>query len=206
MKKSNSHQQTVRLVQIALMAAIVVVIQLFFAAVKIGPVTIAFSLVPIVLTGIFIGPFAGLIVGAISGIVTFIQVLTSPDVFYVFLISTNPWATALICFAKATFAGWLPGVAHKATKDFIKEPALNSILPSIICPVVNTGIFCLGMFVFFTDALKSDATFGAAASDNIIYFVIVVLALANFILELISTVVITPIISKALTAAKVFKK
>ena len=206
MKKSNSHQQTVKLVQIALMAAIVVVIQLFFAAVKIGPVTIAFSLVPIVLTGIFVGPTAGLIVGAISGVVTFIQVLTSPDAFYVFLISANPWATALICFVKATLAGWLSGVAYKATKNFIKEPALNSILPSIICPVVNTGIFCLGMFVFFTNALKNDAIFGAAASDSIIYFVLIVLAGINFVFELISTVVITPIISKALTAAKVFKK
>ena len=61
------------------------------------------------------------------------------------------------------------------------------------------------MLVFFTDALKNDPTFGAVASEDVIYFVFIGLAGINFIFELISTVVITPIISKALTVAKVFE-
>lgn len=204
MKNQTKHQQILKLVQIALMAAIVVIIQLFFASVKIGPVTIAFTLVPIVLSGIFIGPTAGLIVGAVSGFVTFIQVLTSGDVFYVFLMTNNPVATAIICIVKTTLAGWCSGLIYKAMKNVIKAPTANTILPAIACPAINTGIFCLGMLVFFTDAFQADATFGAA-SENIIYFVFIGLAGINFIFEVISTAILTPIISKALFAAKVFK-
>lgn len=205
MKTKSSHQQTVKLVQIALMSAIVVVIQLFFASVKIGPVTIAFSIVPLVLAGICIDPYAGLIVGAVSGIVTFLQVLTSGDYFYMFLITNNPLATALICITKTAIAGWLAGIVYRAVQKATKNTTLGSILASIICPTVNTGIFCLGMLLFFTPAFQADATFGAM-SENIIYFVLIGLAGINFIIELISTVVITPIIQNALIAARVFKK
>lgn len=204
MKNQTKHQQTLKLVQIALMAAIVVVIQLFFASIKIGPVTISFSLVPIVLSGIFIGPTAGLAVGAVSGIVTFIQVLTSGDPFYVFLMANNPVATAIICFAKTTLAGWCSGLIFKAMRKITNMPTLGTILSAIACPTINTGIFCLGMLVFFTNAFQADATY-AAASENIIYFVFIGLAGINFIFEVISTAVLTPIISKALFAAKIFK-
>lgn len=204
MKNQTRHQQTLKMVQIALMAAIVVVIQLFFASVKIGPVTISFSLVPLVLSGVIIGPVGGLIVGAISGIVTFIQVLTSADPFYVFLMANNPVATAAICILKTTIAGWLSGLVYHAMKKITHKPAVSTILPAIICPTVNTGLFCLGMLVFFTNAFQADANY-AAVSENIIYFVFIGLAGINFIFEVISTVVITPIVSKALFSTKAFK-
>lgn len=198
MSTKSRRDSTLKLVQIALFSAIVIVIQLFFASVRIGPVTIAFTLVPIVLAGIFIGPMAGLIVGGVSGLVTFIQVFTSADPFYVFLMTNNPVATAAICLVKTSLAGWLSGLAFKASKK-------STIISAIICPVINTGIFCLGMLAFFTNAFQADATFGAL-SENIIYFVFIGLAGINFVFELISTAVLTPIISEALFSAKVFKK
>lgn len=205
MKKKSQHQYTLNLVQIALLSAIVVIIQLFFASVKIGPVTIAFTLIPIVLSGIFVGPWGGLIVGAVSGLVTFIQVFTSADPFYVFLIANNPLATAIICLLKTSLAGFCVGLVYKAIHNIIKSQTLNTIIPAILCPVVNTGIFCAGMLIFFTGAFQSDEVFGAL-SENIIYFVFIGLAGINFVFELISTAVLAPIISKALFSAKVFKK
>jgi len=204
MKKLSRHQKTVKLVQIALLSAIVVVIQLCFASVRIGPVTLAFSLVPIVLAGIFVGPSAGLIVGAVSGIVTFLQVLTSGDPFYTFLITTDPVATAFICLTKSTLAGWLSGLTYKGLHKLSDAPVASTVLSSVICPTVNTGIFCIGMLVFFTKALKIDPTY-AIAAENIVYFVFIGLAGINYIFELFSTVIITPIISKALFSTKGIK-
>lgn len=205
MNTHTKRDSTLKLVQIALFAAIVIVIQLFFASVKIGPVTIAFTLVPIVLAGIFIGPSAGLIVGAVSGLVTFIQVFTSADPFYVFLMANNPIATAVICLTKTALAGWVSGLVFKILRRITNLPTLSTVIPAILCPIINTGVFCLGMFVFFTGAFQADATFGAASAD-IVYFVFIGLAGINFVFELISTAILTPIISKALFAAKVFKK
>lgn len=204
MKSTSIHHKILKLVQIAMLSAIVVVIQLCFSSVRIGPVTLAFSLVPIILAGICVGPTAGLIVGAVSGIVTFFQVITSGDPFYVFLITNNPVATAMICLVKSSLAGWLSGLTYNGLRKVSDAPVASSILSAVICPTVNTGIFCLGMLIFFTSAFQADATFGAA-SQNIIYFVFIGLAGANYIFELFSAVVLTPIISKSLFAAKLIK-
>ena len=106
------------MVQIALLSAIVVVLQLFFSAVKIGVVTLNFVLVPIVIAGVLLGAKAGFIVGAFAGITTFIQVFTSGDPFYMFLMANNPVATACICILKTGLAGLCVGLLAKAFKKF----------------------------------------------------------------------------------------
>ena len=87
--RNPNREKTLTMVQIALLSALVVVLQVFFSAIRIGVVTLNFVLVPIVIAGVLIGPMAGLIVGAFAGLTTFIQVFTSGDVFYVFLMTNN---------------------------------------------------------------------------------------------------------------------
>lgn len=205
MNQLSSHAKTLRMVQVALLTALMLLLQLAFGSLRIGPVTLSFVLVPLVIASVFVSPVAGLLIGTISGIVTFFQVLASGDLFYSFLIATNPVATAIICVVKTALAGFLSGVVYKALCKVSKYRSLNVILPAIICPVVNTGIFCIGMLVFFSNALQSDPTFGASASANLVSFVFIGLAGINFVYELISTVFVSPIVSKALFATKFFR-
>ena len=120
MNKS-SHAKTLKMVQIALLSAVVVILQLFFSAVRVGPVTLNFVLVPIVLAGVLLGPVAGLFVGAFAGLTTFVQVFTSADVFYTFLMTTNPAATACICLLKTALAGLFVGFAANCLKKLTKN-------------------------------------------------------------------------------------
>ncbi len=197
--------KTTKMVQIALLSALVVVLQIFFSAVKIGPVTLNFVLVPIVIAGIFISPSAGLFIGTLAGITTFIQVFTSADPFYLFLMVNNPIATACICIIKTAAAGFIAGISYKLINKICKYRSLSAIIPAAICPIINTGLFCLGMFIFFGSALKTDPTFGGMASDNLIYFIIIGLAGVNFICEFILNVVLCPLLAKALYSTKMFK-
>ena len=205
MKQSSTHARTLRLVQIALLTALMLLLQLAFGSLRIGPVTLSFSLVPLVIAAVFIGPGAGAFLGLVSGAVTFIQVLTSGDPFYTFLIATNPFATAVICLVKTTLAGLLAGICYRALCKVSKYRALNIILPAAVCPLVNTGIFCLGMFLVFGSALQSDPTFGAAASAGLVSFILIGLAGVNFIYEFLTNVLVCPIVGKALFSAKFFK-
>lgn len=205
MNHSSSHARTLRLVQIALLTALMLLLQLAFGSLRIGPVTLSFSLVPLVIAAVLIGPGAGAFLGLVSGGVTFIQVLTAADPFYTLLIAANPFLTAVICITKTTLAGLLAGLCYRAICKVSKYRALNVILPAALCPIINTGIFCLGMYFGFGSALQSSETFGAAASASLISFVLIGLAGVNFIYELITNVVVCPIICKALYSSKFFK-
>lgn len=205
MNHSSTHAQTLRLVQIALLTALMLLLQLALGSLRIGPVTLSFSLVPLVIATVFIGPGAGALLGLVSGVVTFVQVLTAADPFYTLLIATNPLLTALICISKTTLAGLLAGLCYRAICKVSKYRALNVILPAVVCPVVNTGIFCIGMYFGFGSALQSSEVFGAAASAGLVSFILIGLAGVNFLYEVLSNVVVCPIVAKALYSSKFFK-
>ena len=205
MNHSSTHAQTLRLVQIALLTALMLLLQLALGSLRIGPVTLSFSLVPLVIAAVFIGPGAGALLGLVSGVVTFVQVLTAADPFYTLLIATNPLLTALICISKTTLAGLLAGLCYRAIYKVSKYRALNVILPAVVCPVVNTGIFCIGMYFGFGSALQSSEVFGAAASAGLVSFILIGLAGVNFLYEVLSNVVVCPIVAKALYSSKFFK-
>ena len=205
MNHSSTHAQTLRLVQIALLTALMLLLQLAFGSLRIGPVTLSFSLVPLVIAAVFIGPGAGALLGLVSGVVTFVQVLTAADPFYTLLIATNPLLTALICISKTTLAGLLAGLCYRAICKVSKYRALNVILPAVVCPVVNPGIFCIGMYFGFGSALQSSEVFGAAASAGLVSFILIGLAGVNFLYEVLSNVVVCPIVAKALYSSKFFK-
>lgn len=205
MNHSSTHVQTLRLVQIALLTALMLLLQLALGSLRIGPVTLSFSLVPLVIAAVFIGPGAGALLGLVSGVVTFVQVLTAADPFYTLLIATNPLLTALICISKTTLAGLLAGLCYRAICKVSKHRALNVILPAVVCPAVNTGIFCIGMYFGFGSALQSSEVFGAAASAGLVSFILIGLAGVNFLYEVLSNVVVCPIVAKALYSSKFFK-
>ena len=205
MNHSSTHARTLRLVQIALLTALMLLLQLAFGSLRIGPVTLSFSLVPLVIAAVLIGPGAGAFLGLVSGVATFIQVLTAADPFYMLLIATNPFLTAVICITKTTLAGLLAGLCYRAICKASKYRALNVLLPAALCPIINTGIFCLGMYFGFGSALQSSEAFGAAASASLISFVLIGLAGVNFIYELLTNVVVCPIICIALYSSKFFK-
>ena len=207
---NNSRAKTLTMVQIALLSALVVVLQVFFSAIRIGVVTLNFVLVPIVIAAVLIGPMAGFIVGAFAGLTTFIQVFTSGDVFYVFLMTNNAFATALICILKTALAGLLAGLVYRLISGIGKTSRSKnyaaSLVSSVVCPVVNTGLFVLGMLLFFGNAFTADATFVPMVGGNLVSFVLVGLVGVNFFFELALNVIICPLICGALMNSGLFKK
>ena len=115
-----------RMVGIAILSAIVVVLQLLGSFIKIGPVSICLVLVPIVVGAATYGPAAG----------------------------------------------------------------------AILAPVINTGIFFIGCRVFFWNTLAS------WGQGNALNYMLTVMIGFNFLAELGTNVVCSPIICRILKAAK----
>lgn len=196
----NTRAKTLRLVQLALLAALEVVLMLIY--IPIGTINLNFGLVPIVIAGVFFGPVSGAVIGGVSGIVTMIQVLTGQSVFYAFLVATNPAAACILCVVKTAVAGFLSGLVYRLFMKFSKFKAANVIASAIVCPVVNTGIFALGMLTIFGKSLMADPVISTWTSGGVVALVFVALIGVNFFVELALNVVLCPVISKALFSIK----
>ncbi len=167
---------------VALLTAIVVVLQLLGSFIRFGTFSISLVLVPIVVGAALYGAWAGCWLGFVFGIVVVLQ----PDT--VFFMSYNAFATVFVCLLKGAAAGFLSGVVYRALAK--KNRYLAVLAAAIVCPVVNSGIFFLGSLLFFIPLIEE--AFGAPGQG--VKIVLLVMIGGNFLFELLFNIVLSPVI------------
>ena len=190
----------------ALMTAVVVILQLLGAFIRFGPFSISLVLIPIVVGAALYGPAAGAWFGFVFGMV----VLLSGDA-AAFLV-VNPLGTILVVLLKGALAGLCAGLVFKALSQRGEKIALPSrdgkkqgvdlsvIAAAIVCPVVNTGIFLLGCLVFFLPTISEWAA--AMGFESVGKYMIFGLVGGNFLFELLFNIVFSPLIVRLIKIGK----
>ena len=176
---------TRNIVYIAILTALLVVLNLLSTVFKIVT-NINFTLIPIVLGALLMGVRGGTLLGLISGIMTFIFGVTGVDPFTNFLFVEHPVLTFLVCTVKTAGAGALGGLVYGLLKG--KHKYLGTFIASAVVPVVNTGVFILGALMMY------DTIAVLAGGTGVIYFLIIVCAGVNFLIELAVNVILAPMI------------
>ncbi len=182
---NSNHAKLLKLTQVAVLTAIVIVLQLIGAVIKFGPFSVSLVLVPIVIGAILCGPLAGAWLGLVFGAV----VLLSGDAAAFYALS--PAGTICLVLIKGTAAGLCSGLVYKALLKWHKYPAV--LLSAIVCPVVNTGLFLIGCLTVFRPYLQN---FSEEKIANPLIFVITAFIGLNFVFELVLNVVLAPVIVK----------
>ena len=208
----NTSKKTMKLAQLSMLAALIVVLQ-FLGTLLSGwtGLPMSFVLIPIVVGAIIISPTAGAILGAIFGIMTVAMGLLSLDPFTsILMYNFGVWkmiVVIIICFVKATVAGLGAGCIYKLLNTLFKgkNKTLTTVLSSVSAPIINTGIFVLGMFLFFFNDMDAIQLALAKLSDPEIQSIVavpaakyIVLGLAgwNFVSEFAINLIISPAVVK----------
>ena len=250
-QKTNSSENVRKLAITAILAALVVVLQIIGGIPIGGGVAITLTLVPIVVGAIILGAPYGAFLGGVFGVVTIAMVYAGKDPASMVLFEKRPVAACAICLLKGALAGLLPAIVHKlfdekkfaphvlvalsgafiAAAGFMagkmsrdKGTAINLTvvllvalaaagylllvryalhsknsavcLASMVAPIANTGVYILGMMLFFSDILTE-----SAGGKNIFLFLVALIAL-NFIIEFTVSVVLSPAVAVVIKKAK----
>ena len=184
---------TQKLVLGAIMTGLVIVLQWVGSVTTFfGPFSTAVALIPIVLgaamCGTGIGAWLGLVFGAV------VIFTGGANLFFAFDIP----GTIVTVLAKGTLCGLAAGLVYKALSRFNKYVA--TLAAAIVCPVVNTGVFLLGCYIFFMDsAMQIAEAIGMDVSGMALFWA---LAMGNFAIEVLSNVVLSPVIVRILSFNK----
>ena len=180
---------TKKLVLAAILTALVVILQLMGQFVRFGPVSISMVLIPIVIGAALCGVRVGTWLGFVFGVVVLCQADTQ------FFYGMSIPGTIITVLVKGSCCGLAAGLVYKLFSKVNRYLAVFAA--AIVCPVVNTGIFVLGSFAFFMDWLVS-----SAGDKSITFFVIFGLIGINFVAELVSNIILSPIIVRLLNIGK----
>ena len=206
--KRSQKQKTLFMVQLSMLVALVVVLQLVSAIIPPigGMVSITLTLVPVVVGAILFGVKGGFILGFTFGAIVLINCITALDPGGNILWSANPFFTALICFVKGIAAGVIPAVLYSAVKGKGENIGNGrkfgaSLVAALSAPIANTGLFVCGMLLFFTDTLRA-----WAGDKDIITYILLGLAGLNFLVEFLINIVLTPAIARIAEVVKIKNK
>lgn len=187
MKRKLKYQKAVTL---TLFAAIIVVLQIVSTFVKFGPFNITLALAPIIIAGALYGVGAGTAMGGVLSLVIFIAGVTGIDgggvLWLMSMYPAAPVVTTVLIFVKTTAAGFVASLVYRALMK--KNDVAATVVASILCPVVNTGLYLLGMLAFFTDTVVSGA---AEEGMNIVAYLFIGMAGINFPIELAVNLVLS---------------
>ena len=183
---------TRKLTGLALLTAVVVILQFLGAFIRFGPFSISLVLIPIVVGAALYGVWAGAWLGFVFGLV----VLLSGDAAAFLVIS--PVGTILVVLLKGALAGLCAGAVYKALSKVNETVAV--IVAAIVAPVVNTGIFLLGCLVFFLPTVTEWSQ--AMGFESVGKYMILGLVGGNFLFELLFNVVLSPVIVRLIRLGK----
>ncbi len=189
--KSNIYNLT----GLGILTAIVVVLQIFTTFVHFGPFSITLALIPIVIGAAVYGPKAGAFLGGVFSVVVILMCVFGADVGGAMVWNANPFLCVLVCMVKGVAAGFVSGLLFRliAKKNLI----VGTAVAAVVSPIVNTGIFYIGMLLFFRNVLSV-----WSGGSDVLFFALSALVSANFLVELGVNIVVTPIIIAILKAIK----
>ncbi|MBQ3058623.1 MAG: ECF transporter S component [Clostridia bacterium] len=185
-------QNTQKIVFAAILTALVIVLQYVSMALRFGMFSITLVLVPVVIGAATCGVLTGAWLGFVFGVI----VLLTGDA--ASFLAVDFLGTIVTVLAKGTLCGVAAGLVYKALQG--KNKYLAVMAAAITCPIVNTGVFLLGCLVFFLETIKAWGV--AAGFTNVTAYMFIGLAGTNFIIELVTNIILAPVILRVLKFAK----
>lgn len=184
--------KTEKLVLAALMTALVVLLQYLGAFVKFGPFSISLVLIPIVIGAATCGAGIGAWLGFVFGVV----VLISGDA--AAFLAVDVIGTVITVLVKGTACGLVAGLVYKLLEKVNMWVAV--IAAALVCPIVNTGVFLIGCFIFFMDTVTQ-----WAGGTNVGHYMIFGLVGGNFLFEVLFNILLSPGVVRLLNIKKIKK-
>ena len=179
---SENSVKTRKLVILAVLTAVIVVLQVITQFIKPGFFPITLSLTPIIVGAALCGAGAGAFLGFVFSVMVLLDPATGA-----FLAVSIP-GTVITVLLKGTLAGYIAGLVYRAVEK--KNQYAAALCAGIVSPLVNTGIFFIGCLVFFADYCVQVGE-SVGLSGSVFYMIATVFIGANFFIELAVNVVLS---------------
>jgi len=192
-----STMKTTDLTGLAMLTALVVILQLFATFITLPVANPNLTLIPVVIGGAIYGRRAGSWLGFTMAVVILATYLAGSVGLGPVIMTRMPVQTVLITLFRGVMTGLIPATLFKLIKK--KDMVVGAFAAALLCPVINTGIYVVGVVWLFKDIYFEIKQI----TGGNIYWILLTSIAANFTIEFILNTILSPVI---LTVIKVRSK
>ena len=134
-----------------------------------------FTMIPIAIGSMLLGPLAGTILGAIFGLTSLYDAVTGKSAMTHFFFQESPFLTVLLCVGTRALVGTATGWLFRLFSRVDKKHTWSYFAGGLLAPVLNT-LFFMGfiVLVFYRSEFVQTLVSKVGASGPIMFIVLVV--------------------------------
>lgn len=145
-----SRSRTLYLVQLAILAAILIFLELTgIGFIKTLGLEFTIMTVPVIIGAIILGPGAGAVLGGIFGLTSFWQAVSGKSPFGVLLLNLDPLGAIMTTIPTRILMGLLCGLIFRALKKRMENVNLPYLIASLSGALLNTVFFMSVLILFY---------------------------------------------------------
>lgn len=211
MQTNRQHKKVLYLTQMAVLIAIMLVLELTgIGMIKIGPLEMTILQFPVIVGAILMGPAAGAGLGLVFGLISFWECF-GKSAFGATLLGINPIFTFLVCVPTRTLMGWLCGLIYRGMHKVMvsghestgASHQVRVIVPYVVASLsgalLNTLFFMSTLVILFGSTEYIQGFMDMAGTHNPIMFVVWFVGLQGLI-EAILCAFLGTVVSRGVNA------
>lgn len=166
---------------------------------NIGPLAITFNMIPVAITAIALGPWGGLITGAVFGMTSFLQCIGigGMSAMGAVLFDISPVLAFIQRFVPRVLFGVLTGFIHLGVKKWLGSTTAGFVA-GFSAAFLNTALFMLALVLCFGNTEYLQSLMGG---KNVLLFICTFVGI-NAVFEILVSTAVTGLLNKALVHAK----
>ncbi len=194
--KKTSNANVFNLVTLAMLTAILLLMTMTpLGTLPIGPLSISFCMIPVAIAGIVMGPFGGMVMGGVFGVLSYLQcfgigILSGMGAI---LVEIDPFLAFVQRFVPRLLAGLLCGFVYQGVKSVFNATAA-CFAAGFCAALLNTVFFMLTLILFFG---TTDYIMNLVNGQNIIVFICTFVGI-NAVVEMVADTLIVGAIGQIL--------
>ena len=196
----NNKNKTVALAEISILTALIIVMAFTpIGYIKTAGLEITLITIPVVVGAIILGPKAGLFLGTVFGLTSFIQAISGLSAFGAIMFQTS----AVGCFVTAVPTRMLMGLIAGFAGSFLRKhiPSVSDFITGFIGALSNTVLFMSSLMAFYWHSDLIQGLVESMGTTSIPAFLFAFVGL-NGIVEMICCTIISGAVCKALSKVK----
>lgn len=172
----NNKPNLKKMTELAIFIAIIIVMKLTgLSSVPVGPLVMTFTMVPIAIGAMLLGPAEGAVLGFVYGITSLYDAITGASAMTGFFFQLSPVHTVILCVVTRTLVGLLTGLIFKALKKIEKKKIVCYYVGGLMAPMLNTILF-MGyiVLVFYKSEFVQNLVSNLGAVNPLMFVILLV--------------------------------